>query len=205
MRRRTTAADAERIVDAAVALADEVGWQRLRLFEVARRLKLPLPAVLQHYRDLDAVADAWLRRGETAMLAAREKPGFDRLDPSERLYRVIVAFLDALAAHRRVTAEIIRAKLYLGHPHHNLALVFWISRTVQWLREAALLANDTGGKAVGDLRRRVEEIGLTALFVATLWVWANDRSARQQRTRAFLKARLMRADRAMARLFPRAA
>lgn len=205
MARRASAADAERIVDAAMELADAVGWPRLRLFEVARRLKLPLPAILAHYRDLDAVADAWLRRGEAAMLAAREKPGFDRLDPPERLYRVIVAFLDALAAHRRVTAEIFRAKLYLGHPHHNLALVFWISRTVQWMREAALLANDVGGKTVGDLRRRVEEMGLTTLFVATLWVWANDRSPRQQRTRAFLKARLERADRAMARLFPRAA
>ena len=201
---RRASADAGRIVDAAVALADQVGWPRVRLFEVARRLKLPLPAILTHYRDLDAVADAWLRRGETAMLAAREKPGFDRLDPPERLYRVIVAFLDALAVHRRVTAEIFRAKLYVGHPHHNLALLFWLSRTVQWVREAALLRNDAGGRALGDVRRRIEETGLTALFVATLWVWASDRSPRQQRTRAFLKARLMRADRAMARLFPRA-
>ncbi len=89
-----------------------------------------------------------------------------------------------------MTAEMLAEKLYPGHPHHNLALVFWLSRTVQWIREAALL--DAGG-----MQKRVEEIGITALFVATLGVWVRDQSPGAERTRRFLANRLAAAERAM--------
>jgi hypothetical protein len=93
-----------------------------------------------------------------------------------------------------VSGQIFRAKLYFGHPHHNLSLLFWVSRTVQWWREAALLRGD-------DRRRRVEEIGMSALFVATLAFWVADESAGQEKTRRFLGRRLNEADALMARLF----
>jgi AcrR family transcriptional regulator len=183
------------IVDATLAEAELVGWADLRLFDVAARMNVPLAELRLHFRDLDAVADAWLARGERAMLAVGEEPGFAELPPPERIARSILAFLDALAAHRKVSGQIFRAKLYFGHPHHNLALLFWVSRTVQWWREAAQLRGD-------DRRRRVEEIGLSALFVATLVFWVADDSEGQERTRRFLDKRLNEADALMRRLFP---
>jgi AcrR family transcriptional regulator len=199
---RAKADPARRIVEATMAEAERVGWPRVRLFAVADAVGVGLDELKVHFRDMDAIADAWLARGEAAMLKARAAPRFARLAPAERLHRVITAFLDSLAAHRRVTGEIFRAKLYLGHPHHNIGLVLWVSRTVQWVREAAHLRNDVGGPAVGDRRRRVEEIGLTALFLATIVFWLNDDSPGQERTRAFLRTRLADADRLMGRLFP---
>jgi len=184
----------ERIVDAAIARAEEIGWSQIRLFDVADRLGVELAELRRHYRDLDAVADAWLARADRAMLAARDRPGFAKLPPRERIRRALLAFLEALAPHRRVTGEIMRAKLYFGHPHHNVALVLWLSRTVQWWREAANLAGE-------DRRRRVEEIGLSALFVATILVWLRDDSANQERTAEFLDARLAQAERAIGRCF----
>ena len=183
------------IVDATLAEAESVGWPELRLFDVAARMKVPLADVRLHYRDLDAVADAWLARGERAMLEAGDEPGFADLPPRERIARAMLAFLGALAGHRKVSGQIFRAKLYFGHPHHNLALLFWVSRTVQWWREAAQLRGD-------DRRRRVEEIGLSALFVATLVYWTADDSEGQERTRRFLDKRLNDADALMRRLFP---
>ncbi len=73
-------------------------------------------------------------------------------------------------------------------------MIFNLSRTIQWLRDAAAL--DADGR-----RRQIEEVGLTALFLATLTVWLNDETQDQERTRAFLRRRLARADRAMVRLF----
>jgi ubiquinone biosynthesis protein COQ9 len=183
------------IVDATLAEAEAVGWAELRLFDVAARMKVPLADVRPHFRDLDAVADAWLARGERAMLEAGDQPGFADLPPRERILRAMLAFLDALAAHRKATGQIFRAKLYFGHPHHNLGLLFWVSRTVQWWREAAQLRGD-------DRRRRVEEIGLSALFAATLAYWVADDSEGQERTRRFLDKRLNDADALMRRLFP---
>ncbi len=183
------------IVDAALAEAELVGWAELRLFDVAKRMNLSLAELRPHFRDLDAVADSWLARAERAMLAASEETGFAERPPPERIARTMLAFLDALAAHRAVSGQIFRAKLYFGHPHHNLALLFWVSRTVQWWREAAQLRGD-------DRRRRVEEIGLSTLFVAVLVFWINDGSEGQARTRRFLSRRLDQADSLMRRIFP---
>ncbi len=181
----------QRIVDAALDLADEGGWEALRLRRVAERLGVPLAEVLEHYRDLDAVADAWFRRAWTAMLAP--PPADYATRPArERLHLVMMCWFDALAPHREVTGQILTAKLYPSHPHHWMPLVFNLSRSIHWLREAALL--DATGR-----RRQIEEVGLTALFLATLACWLRDDTPDQARTRKFLRHRLERADRLMVR------
>ncbi|MFQ5775756.1 MAG: hypothetical protein ACE5GS_14640 [Kiloniellaceae bacterium] len=182
-----------RIVDAAVELAEEVGWDAVRLRRVAERLGIPLTEVLAHYRDLDAVADAWFRRAWAAMLTP-PPPGFAALPARERIYQVMMLWFDALAARRRVTGEMLRTKLYPSHPHHWVPLVFNLSRSIHWLREAALL--DATGR-----RRQMEEVGLTALFLATLARWLRDDSPGQERTREALRRRLDTADRMMARVW----
>ncbi len=183
-----------KIVDASLELAESCGWGALRLRQVADRLKIPLPELRRLYRDKDAVADAWLARADAAMLASPAK-GFAAQPPEERLHTVIMAWLDALAAHRHVTGEIFAEKLWPFHPHHNLALILWVSRTVQWIREAALL------DAIGP-RKQVEEIGLTGLFVAVTNVWLRDESEGQERTRLLLARRLGNADRLMGKIWP---
>ncbi len=183
-----------RIVDAAIDLAEEIGWGNLRMRLVAERLGVPLTDVLAHYRDLDAVANAWFGRAWKAMLAAPPE-GFAALPARERIHIVMMRWFDALEAHRRVTGEMLAAKMHPPHPHHWAPMIFNLSRTIQWLRDVAIL--DAGGR-----RRQVEEIGLTALFLVTLRYWLGDESPDQERTRAFLARCLDRADRLMARLWP---
>ena len=124
----------ERIVETALTLAEEKGsWSAVRLHDVADRLSVPTPQILDHYRDLDAVADAWFLRGLKAMLAP--KPA-DFLDNPEwpRIEICLIAWFDTLAEHRRVSAQILRGKLHLSHPHHWVPMVFSLSRTIPWLR-----------------------------------------------------------------------
>ncbi len=191
---RKTAKLEDRIVNEAIALAEQVGWDGVRLRVIAERLGVKLTDVAVHYRDLDAVANAWFGRATAAMLAPPPKR-FTTLATERRLHMVMMRWFDALKGHKRVTGEMLAAKMHPPHPHHWLPMVFDLSRTVQWLRDAAGL--DAGGR-----RRQIEEIGLTALFVATLRYWLRDGSPNQKMTREWLARRLARADALMARLWP---
>ena len=184
----------ERIVDAAIERADAVGWANVRLRDLADSLSVSLAEVRRHYCDLDAVADAWFERADLAMLSKRDEHEFASLGPKERLFTVMTGWLEALAGYRNVVRDMLGAKLYPGHPHYNIALILSLSRTVQWIREAALL--DATGR-----RRQIEEIGLTALFAAVVSVWLRDDSESQMRTRQFLERSLIGADILMARMF----
>jgi AcrR family transcriptional regulator len=182
----------ERIVDTALALAEEQGWANVRLYQVAERAGLSLAEVGAEFRDLDAVADAWFAR---AMAALESLPAADVADrsPPERLHVAMMRWFDALAPHREVTVQMLGAKLYLSHPHHWVPMIFDLSRLVHWFLDAARIASTGRG-------RQLAEAGLTAVFLAGLRVWRRDDSAGQERTRLYLRRRLMAADRWLARL-----
>ena len=185
----------EKILDAALARADEVGWEHVRLHDVAAHIGISLGDVYRAFPDLDAVGTALFKRADRAMLNAAGRRGFDKLPARERLLRVMMAWFRALAPYRRHVRAILRYKVAVAHIHLRAALVVRLSRTVQWIREASKL------DAVG-LRHDVEEIGLTLLFVATVMHWLSSRSDDLQSTNSSLARRLDRADIVMARLWP---
>lgn len=181
-----------RILEAALADAEERGWRAVRLVEIADRLDIPSARVLDHYRDKDAIADAWFRRGWDAMLGPMPE-GFERWPPERRIEACLLAWFDALAPHRRVTAEMLRDKLHPSHPHHWVPMIFNLSRTIPWLREAARLP-----AAYGSRGAQREEVALTLLLLATLRTWVRDDSPGEQRTRDTLRRRLETAWRVLA-------
>ncbi len=184
-----------RALEAALEIAEERGWQRVRMRDVAELVGVPHARILDAYRDLDAVADAWFLRGWKGMLAPKA-PGFNALPAQQRIETCMLGWFDALAPHREVTVQMLRGKAHLPHPHHWVPMIFNLSRTIQWLREAANLQAPYGTR-----RAEMEEVGLTWLFVATLWVWSRDQSLGQQRTRRFLRRRLSEADNAMTQIW----
>jgi hypothetical protein len=114
----------------------------------------------------------------------------------ERLHLLLMRWFDALAPHRPVAGQMLSDKLYPSHPHHWVPLAFNLSRTIHWLLDAA--GDDSRGR-----RRQLIEIGMTAIFLATLRRWTRDDSDGQTRTRAFLKRQLERADRLLAQRYRR--
>jgi AcrR family transcriptional regulator len=173
------------ILDTALAIAEEKGqWSAVRLHDVADRLQISPSQVLDHYRDLDSVADAWFLRALKAMVAP--KPADFMREPAWRRIEIcLLAWFDALAPHRRVTAQMLRGKLHLPHLHHWGPMIFNLSRVIHWLREAAQLPAPYGTR-----RASREEFTLTAVFVAALMVWTGDDSEGQEDTRAFLRREL---------------
>jgi AcrR family transcriptional regulator len=183
----------QRVVDAALALATEVGWEQVRLSTIADRIQLPLAEIGRHFRDVDAIANAWFARARLAMLAlpAEELAG---RPADERIAQALGAWLDSLAPYRRVAAEILRYKLYPSHLHHWVPLIFDLSRLVHDLLDVAWVPGS------GRLRQ-IQEIGLTAITLVTLAEWLQDGSPGQERSKRCLQRRLTRAGR-LARCIP---
>ncbi|TVR97847.1 MAG: TetR/AcrR family transcriptional regulator [Rhodospirillales bacterium] len=177
---------ADGIVDAAIAEAEVVGWDNVRLRRVAAALGIDMAVLGRRFRDLDAVADAWFDRARLAMLAAVDEDLAAR-PARDRLYRLFCCWLDALAPHRRVTVDMLKHKMWPFHPHHWVPMIFNLSRTILWVRDGA-------GLDAKPPRREIEEVALTWLFLATLAVWSTDDTPGQQRTKRFLERRLADAD-----------
>jgi AcrR family transcriptional regulator len=182
----------DRIVDAALEIAEERGWANVRLYQVAEHAGVPLAEVGAEFRDLDAVANAWFGRALTALERVTPETLTGQAAPV-RLQRVIMRWYDALAPHREVTGEMLCAKLYVSHPQHWVPLIFDLSRLVHWILDAARIAST--GRA-----RQLAEMGLTAVILGSLRVWLRDDSADGARTRCYLQRRLGQADRWLSRL-----
>jgi AcrR family transcriptional regulator len=172
----------DRVADAALEMAAETGWYDLPMRALAARLGVSLSALARRYRDPDAIADLVFARARDAMLGIGSAGG-----PRVRVERAMLAWFDALAPHRPVAVQMLRAKLHPPHLHHWVPLPFHLSRLIWWLREAAAL--DATGR-----RRHAEEIALSTIFLAALASWAFDDSPGQRRTRALVGRMLDRAE-----------
>ncbi|MGD2112719.1 MAG: TetR/AcrR family transcriptional regulator [Gammaproteobacteria bacterium] len=177
---------AGRILDTALALAETRGsWEALRLHDVAEALDISLAEVHACYAQKDDLAEAWFDRADRVALRECERGDFAALPPADRLERVILAWLEALAPHRRLTRGMLAYKLEPGHLHLQLPGLVRISRTVQWFREAAW--QDSTG-----VRRILEEAGLTLIYVRSFTRWLFDETPGAQRTRQGLARDLRR-------------
>lgn len=139
MARKQSRLNRDRLVDAALELAERDGWEAVRLHQVAAACGVGLDDVRAHFPEKDDFIDAWLDRADAAMLQFFDRGGVDGRPPRERIRELILAWLEALAPHQRVTREMINHKLELGHIHVQFPAVLRISRTVQWIREGAML------------------------------------------------------------------
>jgi len=175
------------IVDTALELAEQSSWEAVRLHDIADRQGVSLDTIRQCFREKEDIVDAWFDRADQAMLQAATLPDFRDEPPRLRLQRLILAWLDALASHRRVTRQMIYNKLEPGHLHVQLPGLLRVSRTVQWFREAAL-------RDATYLRRALEETGLTTIYLLTFFCWMHDDSPGSRRTRGFLARRLLQAE-----------
>ena len=172
------------ILDEALRIADERGWVRTSLADVASSLGISLADVRSHYRDKDALANAWFERALTAMLADEDK-AVAALPADERIAERLRVWFDTLAIHRDVSRAMLAAKLYPGHPHHWVPLVFDLSRFVHWLLDAADLNSPSP-------RRQLEEIALTGVVVASVSSWMVDPTPDQRLTERILRRGLKR-------------
>lgn len=169
----------DRIVDCAVDLAEESAWESVRLHQIAERLGIELADIQGCFAEKDQLIDAWFDRADRAALVASRETGFEALSAPGRLKRVMLAWFDHLAPHRRVTREMIHAKAEFGHVHMQVPALIRVSRTVQWFREAA-------GYSDALPIRAIAESAHTGIYLLSFVFWMRDPSPHSQRTRNLL-------------------
>lgn len=194
MNRQPRSELSERIVDTAILLAEKASWESVRLYQIAERLDIGLETIGRCFREKDELIDAWFDRADAAVLTLSGSKGLVRLDVRGRLFTLMMAWLDALESHRGVTRQMILAKLEPGHVHIQIPALMRISRTVQWMREGALL-RDVG------IGRAVTETATTAIFLGTFVRWMREDQKGSPATRRLLE-QLLRQARNLATSFP---
>ena len=172
-------ATADQIVNAAVELGEQKSWEAVRLHDIAASLGITLDDVRAHFREKEDIVDAWFERADSAMLKVTQTADFSYLTPRQRLHRLIMTWLAALYPYRKTTRQMIYGKLEPGHVHVQFPGLLRVSRTVQWMREAA-------GRDATYIRRALEETALTSIYLATFVHWMNDSSSGSARTSRFL-------------------
>lgn len=175
----------EQIVSTALALGERTAWEQVTLHGVADELGITLDQIRVHFPQKDDIVEAWFDRADSAMLKAAATPQFLALSEEERVYAAVMGWLDTLAPHRRLTGQMLLYKFEPGHFHLQALGIMRISRTVQWIREAARLETT-------DLRRVLEEAALTSVYLMVFARWLSDGSEDSSATRTLLR-RLLRA------------
>jgi AcrR family transcriptional regulator len=178
---------AEPILDVALGLAARSSWERLRLHELAAAAGLSLEDLRQHIREKEDLTDLLFDRADRAMLLDAASVECVGLPTRTRLQRALMSWLEALAPHRGVVRQMILGKLEPGHLHIQVPGAMRVSRTVQWLREAAGLSDALPLRAVS-------EAALTTIYLAVFACWLGDESPGAARTRRLLERLLAGAE-----------
>lgn len=180
-------ATTDQIVDTAVELGERKSWEAVRLQDIAAALGITLDEVRTHFQKKDDIVDAWFERADRTMLKTAQASDFPYLTTRQRLHRLIMTWLGAFHPYRRTTRQMIYGKLGPGHIEAQAAGLMRVSRTVEWMREAAV-------HEAMYIRRALEDSGLAAIYLAAFFYWMNDDSAGSARTSRFLEGSLLVAD-----------
>ncbi|MGH8120497.1 MAG: TetR/AcrR family transcriptional regulator [Gammaproteobacteria bacterium] len=181
----------DRILDKALELAQASSWEQVRLQQVSEALGFDLEEVRRHFRQKDDLAEALFDRADQAVLAASGSGNFRNLCGRDRLRVAIMTWLGVLTPHHRAVFAMLKYKLEPGHIHLQAFGVVRLSRTVQWFLEATC-------SRTTHLARTLEEIGTTAVFLATVAYWLTDHAEHSVNTNDFLD-RLLHKSEALAR------
>jgi AcrR family transcriptional regulator len=181
---RASAAPADRVIDAALGLAESRGWRGVTLADIAAETKMSLADLYALYPSKAAILSAFVSRIDRATLAGVDVGGKDG-SVRDRLFDIIMRRLDALAPHKGAIAAIVPT--LARHPLGLLCTGARLCRSIAWMAGAAGV--DTTGP-LGALRVQA----LTALYLFVLRTWLGDDGDDHAKTMAALDKSLKRAE-----------
>lgn len=171
---------ADRIIDAALALAAERPWRRVRLADVAERAGVPDTALYRLFPTRAAIVAAYSRRLDAEIEAA---PVDGAGSPRERLFDVVMTRVEALGRHREAALALLA-----GGPEPSL-----LAAAPQLLRSMGRMLDAAGVPSRG-LAGVVRAKLLLGVYLATLRAWRTDDGSDLGATMAALDRALDRAE-----------
>jgi AcrR family transcriptional regulator len=180
--------DADRIIDAMLALIPTEGWRRLSLAAIAAAAGLSILQVYRLFRSKQAILRGFVRRIDEIVLA-EPPPAEPDERPRDRLFDLLMRRFDALQPYKAALDELRRE--LPGDPVTTLCAGSALLRSMRWMLEAA-------GVPTSGIRGALAIRLAAAAYLSTMRVWQRDDSADLGRTMAALDARLRRIERVFA-------
>lgn len=178
---------AEKLIDAALALAAEKPWARVGMTDIAETAKVPLAEAYDAFPCRASLVAAVIARHDRAMLAG-DDPSLKEESRRDRLFDVIMRRLEAMRPHKTALKSMAMGA---GADIPSLA-AGWsgMTNSLQWmLRTADIPAEGAFGLV------RTKALGL--VYFATLRAFMEDDSEDLASTMAALDKALKRAGRAL--------
>ncbi len=176
----------DRIIAAALRLAETRGWRDLSLGEIAAEAQLPLLELRKEFQSKAQIMAAFSRAVDMAVIEKFPAPGPDVA--RDRLFDVLLTRFEVMqpykAAIRRIREDVGSS---LGE---SLAQMRPALKSQYWMLAAAGI-NGEGG--AGFLRVR----GLLSIYARVFSIWLEDDDPGMARTMAALDRRLRRAESVM--------
>ena len=173
----------DRILNAALALAERSGWRGTSLAAIAGEAGLPLHEVYAEFRSRSAILWGLMARTDEQVLAGTGAPDPEET-PRDRLFEVLMRRFDALKPQRAALKQIGRD--LLTDPPLALCAAPALLRSMAWTLEAA-------GISSAGARGRFRTRALTALYLCVSRTFIEDESADLAKTMAALDRRLSQA------------
>lgn len=181
----------DRVLAAAMRLAEERAWRDVTLNEIAAAARVSLAQVHDAYPSKPAIVAALMRKADAEVLGGVDPSAFSE-PVRDRLIDALMRRLDALAPYKKSIGSILRD---MGaDPVSALCMLPGFLNSMAWTLEAA-------GVGSAGLGGRIRVNGLALIYAAAVCVWLRDESADQGKTMAFLDRRLRQAER-MVHLLP---
>jgi AcrR family transcriptional regulator len=174
----------QKIIEAALKLAETKKWPEISMTEIARAAKVSLAQMRGEFSGKSAILKAFMAQIDQVVLDQAAEDVVDE-EPRDRLFDIIMLRFEALEPYKAALNNIIPS-LRL-HPTMALELSGAILRSAKWMLIAAGL--ETHGSAA-FVRTR----GLALVFGKTMEVWLVDEDAGLAKTMAELDKQLRRGE-----------
>ncbi len=173
----------DRIIAAALRLAESRGWRELSLGEIAGEAGIPLAGMRREFQSKGQILAAFSRAVDQAVLEKFPAPSADA--PRDRLFDVLITRFEAMQPYR---GGIRRIRDDLGRSFgETLAQLRPALKSQYWMLAAAGI-NGEGGRGL----LRVQ--GLLGVYARVFPVWLDDDDPGLARTMAALDRRLRRGE-----------
>lgn len=175
---------ADRIIDAAFALASEQDWRRVSLGDIAARAGVTLGELAAHFSSKGEILVGFMRLIDEQVLNDIA-PASEHETPRDRLFDIIMKRFDALAPYKAGMAAMLRA------PDSDLGAL--AAGACRYFSAMGLMLEAAGISTAG-WRGRLRVQGLAAIYPAVLRTWINEEAEDMPRTMAALDRWLQRAE-----------
>lgn len=177
-----------RIVDAALKLAADAGWNALTLDRIATTAGVSLAEFRQHFHSKPQILAAFTRAIDDAILS---KVADASESARERLFDVLMTRFDLMTPYKPGLKR-IRDDMRM-HPGEALVQLCVATRSQYWMLAAA-------GIGAEGPRGAVSLPGAVAVYLKAFEVWLDDDDPGLAKTMAALDGRLRQGERFMQRL-----